>query len=272
MTLSSIAIIVQPAKVEYEVGDTFSTDGIAVTATYSDGSTKDVTSSIICSGYDMRVAGTQTVTVSYTENGFTKTATYQITVNEPTPVVTLSSIAITTQPTKTEYVTGEELDTTGMVVTATYSDDSTAVITDYTVSGYDKTVVGTQTVTVTYQGKTATFTVNVEDALLEQKNAAIQELNDYYNQFNLSNYTLENISNLLAELKAGEEAIRAATSIDGINIALATAKAKLAAIPQKESSGGTSKVCGGNITATSVILSTVALVGVALLIYKKKKD
>ena len=271
VTLSSIAITSQPRKTEFVIGDILDTTGLVVTATYSDGTTKDVTSSVLFSGYNMQTAGTQTVTISYTEDSVTKTTSYQITVNNPQPVATVSSIAITSQPTKISYVTGEDLDTTGMVVTATYSDGTIRIVTDYTVSGYDKTVVGTQTITVTYQGKTATFTVTVADSLQEQKEAAIQELNNYYNSFNLSNYSLENISNLLAELKAGEEAIRSATSVEGINAALANAKARLAAIPQKEASSGSSNACGGNIAATSVILSAIALTGAALLIYKKKK-
>ena len=47
-----------------------------------------------------------------------------------TEEVTLEKIEITAQPSKTEYLVGEELDTTGLEVTATYSDDSTQVVTD----------------------------------------------------------------------------------------------------------------------------------------------
>ena len=46
---------------------------------------------------------------------------------------------------------------TGIVVTASYSDGSTEAVTDYTLSG--SIAEGNNTVTVTYQGKTATFTV-----------------------------------------------------------------------------------------------------------------
>lgn len=46
-----------------------------------------------------------------------------------------------------------------LVVTATYDDSSTAVVTAYTLSG--TLTAGTSTVTVTYNGKTTTFTVNV---------------------------------------------------------------------------------------------------------------
>ena len=45
---------------------------------------------------------------------------------------TLSRIAVTTPPNKTSYVAGEVFDPTGMVVTATYSDGTTAPVTGYT--------------------------------------------------------------------------------------------------------------------------------------------
>lgn len=50
---------------------------------------------------------------------------------------------------------------TGLVVTATYDDGSTSAVTDYTLSG-TLTAGQTNTITVTYQGKTATFEVAVE--------------------------------------------------------------------------------------------------------------
>ena len=76
---------------------------------------------------------------------------------------TLVSIAVTTHPTKTQYNIGDELSTAGMVVTATYDDGTTAAVTGYTTSGYDKTKEGNHEITVTYQGKTAKFSVNVID-------------------------------------------------------------------------------------------------------------
>ena len=77
VTLSSIAVSGQ--KTTFTVGDTFTFDG-TVTATYSDGSTKEVTPTNV-STPDMSTAGTKEVTVTYTENGVTETAKYNITVN-----------------------------------------------------------------------------------------------------------------------------------------------------------------------------------------------
>ena len=72
-TLESIAV--SDAKTEYTVGDEFVEP--TVTATYSDGSTEDVTASAEFTGYDMSADDTYTVTVSYSG----KTTTYSITVS-----------------------------------------------------------------------------------------------------------------------------------------------------------------------------------------------
>jgi len=75
---------------------------------------------------------------------------------------TLTSIIVKTQPTKTEYWVGESLNTAGLTLTATYSDGSTETVrSGFTTSGFSSTSAGTKTVTVTYEGKTATFTVTV---------------------------------------------------------------------------------------------------------------
>ena len=74
----------------FEQGSEFNHDGLTVTAHYDDSSSADVTGSASFSGYNMSTAGDQTVTVSYTEEGVTKTASYDITVTPVLlPVVTL---------------------------------------------------------------------------------------------------------------------------------------------------------------------------------------
>lgn len=69
---------------------------------------------------------------------------------------TLSSISATY--TGGEVATGTALsDLTGITVTATYSDGTTSNVTGYTLSG--EILDGENTITVTYGGKTTTFTV-----------------------------------------------------------------------------------------------------------------
>ena len=76
-----------------------------------------------------------------------------------------SGIAVTTQPTKTTYYIGEAFDPAGMVVTATFADDTTANVTEDCEFSPQTMAAGTQSVTVTYQRagiqKTATVAVAV---------------------------------------------------------------------------------------------------------------
>ncbi len=87
----------------------------------------------------------------------------------------VDSLEVTTQPTKTIYTVGEKLDATGLVLKATIKgkgdtdgDGATDPDTVFNISsGYYCTpevldTVGTQTITVNYGGKTATFTVTVK--------------------------------------------------------------------------------------------------------------
>uniref|UniRef100_UPI0040269451 bacterial Ig-like domain-containing protein n=1 Tax=Gemmiger formicilis TaxID=745368 RepID=UPI0040269451 len=81
--LTKIEITAQPTKKAYEYGDSFQSAGMVVKATYSDGATANVTG-YSCSPTVLSTVGTQTITVSYTENGVTKTATTSVTVNRKT--------------------------------------------------------------------------------------------------------------------------------------------------------------------------------------------
>lgn len=122
--------------------------------------------------------------VAYTYTAVSDDESYEPASGEVTPTADgtqtvalkkVQSIAVTKAPTKTEYYKGDaELDLTGMVLTVNYDGtDETRTITD----GYDaagvtcegfstETPVESQTVTVKYRGKTATFTIKVKDAML----------------------------------------------------------------------------------------------------------
>lgn len=120
---------------------------LTVTAYYSSGDSEVVDSYTLSGSMD---AGTQTITVSY--GG--KTTTFSVTV-----VAWVSSIsAVFTQGQNVIYDT-DTLDTLKqyLVVTANYADSTTATVSDYTLSG--TLSVGTSTITASYGGKSATFTV-----------------------------------------------------------------------------------------------------------------
>lgn len=77
------------------------------------------------------------------------------------PQVTLTKLVISKEPNKLTYRQGEALDTAGLKVQAIYSDSSSSQVTNYKVSGFNPNKLGKQTVTVSLEGKTATFTVTV---------------------------------------------------------------------------------------------------------------
>ncbi|MBQ1186701.1 MAG: bacterial Ig-like domain-containing protein, partial [Clostridia bacterium] len=79
---------------------------------------------------------------------------------EQKPII-LVSIEITAKPNKLSYCEGEEFDPTGMIVTAYYDNNTNLEIANYTIEGYSSTV-GLKTIVITYEGKTATFEVEVK--------------------------------------------------------------------------------------------------------------
>ncbi len=159
--ITSLTITSEPTKKVYVIGEPLDTEGLVVKATYED-ETEETVTSYNLSGYDSDSEGEKTITVEY--KGMT--ATFKV------KVLGIRQIELTSEPTKKEYVQGEQLDLSGMEVTATYSDDSTAVIdsSEYKISGYTPSQVGEQTVTVEYGGQTATFKVTVREASVEDLN------------------------------------------------------------------------------------------------------
>lgn len=153
--VSISAVFTQSDNVIY---DTDSLDTLkhylVVTATYSDSSTDTVTNYTLSGTL---TAGTSTITVTYVG----KTTTFNVTVTHR--AATLTGIdAVFTPGSHTVYDT-DSLDSLKdyLVVTAHYDDSSTATVasTDYTLSG--TLAEGTSTITVSYSGKTDTFTVTV---------------------------------------------------------------------------------------------------------------
>ena len=160
-TLQSISLNTDNVKKEYNYGDTLTLAGLVVTANYSDNTTQQVTnySTNIADGSELKTVGENDIVVTYQN----LTASFKITVSK-----VLTGIELNTEAVKKSYGYNEALDLTGLVVTAKYNDNTEAVVTDYTTNPANGTVltnVGEFTVTVTYQGKTATFDYEVNKVL-----------------------------------------------------------------------------------------------------------
>ena len=162
--LDSIIITKAPTKTTYTAGDVFNPAGMEVQAKYTNGTV--IIATVPITGYAFLPAtglvdGTTAVTIQYTEGGITKTASQAVTV-----IHRLESISVTTKPNVTTYEYQESLNTAGMVVTAAYSDGSTAAVSGWSCSPTALNTVGTQAITVTYTEReytrTTTFNVTVE--------------------------------------------------------------------------------------------------------------
>lgn len=163
-TFDSIQVTA-PDQTQYQIGEDLDLDGLVVTAYYSDGDSRTIErSAYTVSGYDKTKAGEQTVTVSYAGKQDAFTVTVSDGTEQPEKPV-LDKIAITRQPDKTEYQIGNDLDLTGLEVTAYYSDGTTRVLTEaeYTADGFDSATDGEKMITIRYEGKTASFTVTVKE-------------------------------------------------------------------------------------------------------------
>lgn len=121
VTPESIEVTTAPDKTEYVVGAAFESDGMVVTATMKDGSTKEVTGYTVMDG-DSLAADQTYVTISYTENGV------EVTTTQPIKIIKLESIEVTKDPDKTEYVSGDAFDHTGMQINAVYTNGTVTVL------------------------------------------------------------------------------------------------------------------------------------------------
>ena len=154
----SIALSGYPTS--FVVGDTFSYDGLVVTATFNSGPDGAVTPTSV-STPDMSTAGEKTVTVTYTANGTTVTNSYSITVRAASISITGDGVVAGTPKTKTAiigigFTFSTETDPTS-TVSWTTSDASKVSISANTGSSINLSPLGKTTTAVTI---TASITVN----------------------------------------------------------------------------------------------------------------
>jgi hypothetical protein len=165
--LVNIAIEHLPNKIQYNHNENFDTEGLIVKAFYDDSTEKiltdtDYTLTPYANGDELSSTGTIMETISFTDNGVTMTATFDIEI-----AAVLIAITITSLP-KTNYYEGDTFTTSGMVVEGTWSDGTqTPFIDGWTTSPYtDGDVLSTLSddieITVTYQTFTDNYAIKVE--------------------------------------------------------------------------------------------------------------
>ncbi|MBR5232572.1 MAG: bacterial Ig-like domain-containing protein [Clostridia bacterium] len=172
--ISNISVRTKPAKLVYFVGEDLDVAGLTLNVTYNNGTTDIARTGFSCNPRNLTVVGTQKITVIYEE----KETSFDVTVKP----VTVVSIEMKSLPAKTNYYAGDNLDTTGLVLTATYDNGKTAIISEGFICTPDTLdTAGTSKITVTYEGKTTSFDVTVK--ALEVTSIAIRyqpEKKTYY--------------------------------------------------------------------------------------------
>lgn len=97
--------------------------------------------------------------------------------DEPSDDPTLSSISLNTSNVQTVFTVGDTFTYSGLVVTANYSDSTSEIIASgYTVSSPDMSSTGNKTITVTYNGKTATYQITVNAATITSISASVSKI------------------------------------------------------------------------------------------------
>ena len=118
-TLSKIAVTTAPTNTNYTAGEKFDHAGMVVTATYSDGTTKEVTDYTFTPNAALTTNDTS-IRISYTEGGVTQTTTQDITVNAREYSITVTG-GKATQGEDTEI--GEAAEGTEITLTANAAPD-----------------------------------------------------------------------------------------------------------------------------------------------------
>ncbi|MDO4983432.1 MAG: bacterial Ig-like domain-containing protein, partial [Eubacteriales bacterium] len=156
--IAALGMVVLPSKQNYTVGESVDAAGIVFRIFYRDGTYTDTSEDFTLEPSVLSYAGTQTVTL------FHKGYSCSFEVNVSSPSVSPDVLEIASTPSKLSYTVGESLDTAGLVLRDTVNGVSRPVSSGYSVEPSSFTSSGRQTVTVRYNGKTASFTVDVKES------------------------------------------------------------------------------------------------------------
>ncbi len=182
-----IEVIEEPTKLNYYVGEAFDTTGLTILAEYPNGTTGEISSGFTVSPEKFTETGKQTVTVTY--GG--KTLEFEVEVAR----ANITRVAVRTMPAKTAYTVGETLAMKGFSMWAYFDNGTSQIITNsYSYTPKTLTKEGTQSVTVTYLGKSTSFNVTVTNpkptitkiAVATMPNATSYTVGDTLNSVGLS--------------------------------------------------------------------------------------
>ena len=163
-TITSISVDTLPVKLSYiQNYDNLDLTGGKILITYSNATTSKIAmtnSQVTSSGFSNTSVGSKTITLKYQG----KTTTFNVDIISKQ----IESISIKNLPSKLTYIRNyDDLDLSGGVITAKYTDASTSNVSmtnsNVSITGFDnsKPAGTSETLTVTYLGKTTTFSISI---------------------------------------------------------------------------------------------------------------
>ena len=199
--LVSIAIQGKP-QTEYNLNDNLQ-QGLSILITRATGvpEAMAVTSNMI-TGFDTTTVGQKTATITYTENGITKTTTLNYEVKDK-----VKSISVGTAP-KGDQKYNEPLDLAGATINVVKGSGTTTipVTADMIKPGtYDPTTLGPQQVTIVYDNQEVDVNVTVKD-YVTGITINPSTINGRYNDTLSSLLTANNVQYTVTYAKAGAQA------------------------------------------------------------------
>ncbi len=205
--ISNISVKAGTYKTEYALGITPDYSGWILLVTYRDGSHSEISMDdpdVTITGYQPNSPGSQRLLIKYKN----QSTSVNVTVTQKS----IESITISSNPIKTEYLVGDDIDPAGGVLLVFYDDRTyeDVPMTAGMLSGYDKSYVGEQTVTVTYGNLAQQFKVTY------YSREAADALNLEISELDLNSITLESrdmITDLFSRYakmnKTQQEAVKA---------------------------------------------------------------
>ena len=150
-------IVVSELKNTYEINEEFSNGKLKVI--YMDEKQEEIPlTKDMVSGFDTSSVGEKTLTITYQG----KTITYKIMVVDSSLSDVVSSISI--KELKNFYLLNEEFVPGTLIVNYASGESKEIPLTKDMVSGFDTSSVGEKTLTITYQGKTITYSIVVSNS------------------------------------------------------------------------------------------------------------
>ncbi len=150
---TSISISTKPT---YVIGEDTALD-IAVTLNHNDGTTTTLSPDeyTLETDFNPNIEGEYNVKITYSE------FSDEVKVNvEPLKMVSLST-SLGTSYVPMQFVEGTELDLSNISIIGAYNNGKTEEITDYTVSGYDNSKLGVQTLTISYKELSTNISIEI---------------------------------------------------------------------------------------------------------------